>query len=239
MTKPLDTVEQIKEYFADWAMKPESERLDFIRNMRSKGQLSAVNPSRPSTDCCPIHNFQVARPCSLTGCTYNIASPSNKNCLFVAVAEAKNSRLNPDEIGGLLGIPLKEVNNQHTNAVKKIQQALIKESVDLERLPRFQYLKSHCVSCELYIRDEMDMGLHADLYYRWDNTYAWCSPKCRRTKPEHEFRIELEFGSDFKSVLKMAASLASLRQPTKSSTYMKIDQILDLDIGITERSLQY
>jgi hypothetical protein len=238
MIQELNSVEKINSFFENWSLKTESEKLEFIREVRSTGILTAVTPPKNCTDTCPVHAFQVAKPCGLSKCAYNIPSPHAKNCLFVALAESKNGRLNPDEIGQLLSLSMKEVNNHHNLAVKKIQCALIKESISLNRAPTFSYLPGHCVNCEMNIKDEMEMGgLSPELYLRNTQSFGWCSVKCKQGKPEHEFRIECEFKTEFKEVLRQASQLSSLRLSTKSATYNKIDLLLDLDLGTTEKTL--
>lgn len=198
------TPKQINTYFQNWGFHSEAEKLKIIRILRANGILSAKY-TNSNTDVfkCPFHNFAVIKSCNLTSCSFYLpikhSEPSHiesvtacKNCLVLCIDRAKNNRMSAGEASILLGIPISEVNNLNTNAIVKIKKAKIKEVIEKYQIPRYRYIAGHCIHCELYIQDEIEMNLWPELIIE-PLKYGWCSSNCREKKPKWQFLIENEF----------------------------------------------
>lgn len=195
---------EINAFFNNWHNHTELVRLETIRALRSAGHLSARFKHDNSNEFkCPLHGFFLVKPCGVLSCQYNIPLTDNhtqiqmaqecKNCLINCLDLSKNNRMSAHEAANILGIPISEINNANNTAVSKIRRAKIKENLERYQLPRYTFLTGHCVSCERYIQDELEMNLFPDLVIQ-SNSFGWCSPECKEKKPKWQFIIENEFG---------------------------------------------
>ena len=234
MTTKFNSVEEVNGLFDNWHNLSEIKRLQVIRDLREDGQLSVVTQPKITDSKCPIHNFGLIRPCSLSKCYLYKESSCDKNCLFNAITQSKHGRLNPDEISKILGMSVKEVNSLHGEALRKVQIQQIKEVLDLLRVPRYKFLKYHCVSCEMNILNDMEMGLDQQLSIDEFPQFGYCSQDCLDSMPNWQFKLEFEFNCNFMSVLKAAYSMPSL---AGNKVFQKIDTVLDLDQGISKSYL--
>jgi len=200
------TPKEINEFFEKWLVHSEAERLNVVRSLRSHGILSAKYKTSEVVEGfkCPFHNFAIVKPCNLTSCAFYLplkySDPSHvesvsacKNCLVNGINMAKNNRMSAQEAGTLLGLPISEINNLNSTAITKIKKAKIKEYIEKYQIPRYSYIYGHCIHCEIYIQDEIDMNLWPELIIE-PGKYGWCSSSCRDKKPKWQFLIENEFG---------------------------------------------
>ena len=152
---------------------------------------------------CPLFGFVLMKSCGVGSCQYYLPNINNnilqqkmvadcKNCLINCLDISKNNRMSAQEIAGVLGISVSEINANNTNAIAKIRRSKIKEQIEKHQIPRFQYLTGHCIACEQYIQDELEMHMWPDLVIQ-PNTYGWCSEECKEKKPKWQFLIEKEF----------------------------------------------
>ena len=203
------TPKDINSFFDDWDTHTENERLGVIRVLREIGQLSAKYKTRETSESfkCPIYNFMLVKPCNLTSCSYHLPTKHSdqiqveavtqcNSCLINCVDKAKNNRMSANETSILLGLSISEINSTSTAAIAKIRKTKIKEHIEKYQIPRFKYLAGHCVTCEQYIQDEIDMNLWPELIIE-PKKYGWCCSSCREEKPKWQFHIEKEFECNF------------------------------------------
>ena len=203
-----NTINEINSFFAHWYEHTELARLETIRALKAVGHLSAKYKQESSENFkCPLHNFTLIKPCSLSSCQYHLSTIQGnlvqqqlilecKNCLINCLDLSKNNRLSATEVSGVLGLTPSEINICNATAISKIRRAKIKEQIEKHQIPRFRYLKVHCVSCGLFIQDELEMNLYSDLIIQSD-THGWCSDECKDKKPKWQFVIEKEFECDY------------------------------------------
>ena len=199
-----DDIAKITEFFDNWYNHTELIRLETIRALRLSGHLSAKHQSNTSNEFrCPLFNFSLVRQCGLTSCQYYLPIQYGnhsqeqmiqkcKNCLINCLDQSKNNRMSAHETACLLGISVSEVNNNNSMAISKIKRTQIKEHLEKYQIPRFKYIEGHCVSCESYIQDELEMNLMPEFVIQ-ANKFGWCSGECREKKPKWQFLIEKEF----------------------------------------------
>lgn len=203
------TPKDINSFFDNWDKHTESERLTVIRVLREMGQLSAKYKTRETAESfrCPLYNFMLVKPCSLNSCPYQLtikqtdttqvdAVTQCKNCLIHCLDKAKNNRMSANETSVILGLSISEINSTSAVAVSKIRKTKIKEHTEKYQIPRFKYLRGHCITCEQYIQDEIDMNLWPELIIE-PKMYGWCCSSCREKKPKWQFLIEREFECNF------------------------------------------
>jgi hypothetical protein len=123
----------------------------------------------------------------------------------------------------VLNSSVSEVNQISNSAIKKIRKAIVKERIEKLIQQRYQYLPGHCVNCELYIQDELDLNVAPELVIEYGK-YGWCSPECRKAKPKWQFRIEGEFGCHFEDAIWAAMTMHGL-------VLEDVDQIFGLETG--------
>lgn len=212
MITAFKTSKEANKFFRHWHDLNEGERLQSIRDLRQVGSLSTrLLQNIEKGFKCPIHNFDLVRACKLSTCHYYIgpyqvgpyqnkcynedqvkAASICKNCVINCLDRTKNGRLSAQEVATLLGISISEVNNISTQTVAKVRRAAIKEAIEKFQVPKYRYLTGHCISCEISIIDELEMGLKPELVlvpYK----HGWCSHRCKDTKPKWQFLIEREF----------------------------------------------
>ena len=226
MLEKFKTTKEINRFFSKWHDLKEVDRIQAIRDLRSVGELTAINITKPaeSSFACPMHGFTLTRSCSLTSCQYYIGQKRGtrfssdaqakaiaecKNCLINCLDQAKNSRLSAAEVAMLLGISLSEVNNTNSYAIAKVRRATIKETIEKYQINRYSFIPGHCVSCEVCITDELEMGVRPELTitpYR----YGWCSGSCKDDKPKWQFSIEKEFGCFYLDALATGMEIYSI-----------------------------
>ena len=228
------SVEQVNQFYSNWFELTAAQRLRAIRELQKAGFLQAVRVDAPTeVFSCPVNGFPLVRPCSLSQCRYHIETneetslaaaelaAENRNCLVLYQSRAKNGRLSAQEVATLLGSTVSEINTVNQVAVTKVQRAIVKEQIEKLHLPKFSYLKGHCVNCEVSIKGELALGaLNSSLLIGSD--HGWCEPVCRDTKPKWQFLIEKEFGCQFKYA--MAAGLSIYSDLEILSTIFEIDQ---------------
>jgi len=205
---------EINSFFDQWHGHTELVRLETIRALKSVGHLSAKYKSEYSNNFkCPMHGFLLIKPCGLLSCQFHLKTTSGnimqsqmvvdcKNCLINCLDLSKNNRMSAQEAATILGLSVSEINNSNASAISKIRRAKIKEQIEKHQIPRFSYLVGHCVSCEQFIKDEIEMNLWPDLIIQPD-THGWCSAECKEKKPKWQFLIEKEFGCNYLHALTM------------------------------------
>jgi len=205
-----DDISKINNFFENWYNHTELTRLETIRALRLTGHLSVKHKQIDAADefRCPLFGFSLIRSCGLTSCQYHLATSLHgnvqqeqmiqrcKNCVINCLDQSKNSRMSAHETACLLGISVSEVNNNNSTAISKIKRTQIKEQLEKYQIPRFKYLEGHCVNCERFIQDEIEMNLWPDLVIQ-PNKYGWCSNECRDKKPKWQFLIEKEFDCSY------------------------------------------
>jgi hypothetical protein len=209
----------INTFFENWSSHTENDRLEVIRALREVGHLSAKYKTNEMGEefRCPIYNFTLVKLCSLTSCAYHISSKNAdttqmeaivacNGCLINCLDKAKNNRMSANETSVLLGTSVSEINSVNTSAVLKIKRTKIKEHLEKYQIPRYKYIKGHCVCCEQYIQDELDMNLWPDLIIE-HGSYGWCSTVCKDHKPKWQFLIEKEFECQFLHAIGIALLL--------------------------------
>lgn len=207
------TPPQINSFFENWHLHSENERLNVIRSLRSLGQLSAQYKTTKSKDDfkCPLYNFSVIKPCNLKNCAYYLtpkysdstqvaAVTACSNCLIRCLDIAKNNRMSANEASTILGLSISEINVANTMAIAKVRRAKIKEQIEKYQLPKFKYLEGHCIQCEQYMQDELDISLWPELVIE-PGKHGWCSSSCRDKKPKWQFLIEKEFECNYLFVI--------------------------------------
>lgn len=196
-----DDPQQINKYFENWHTHSDSDKLKLVRTLKGQGHLSAqFKVDQTHSFQCPLYNFSLIKPCAIKTCQYHIevtdksveAIAACKNCLINCIDLSKNNRMSAQEASILLGISVSEINTLSINVISKIRRSKIKEHIERYQIPRFKIIKGHCVACERYIQDELEMGIHPDLNI--DGSHGWCSPQCKELKPKWQFTIENEFG---------------------------------------------
>lgn len=201
------TTKEINLFFENWYEHTELTRLETIRSLRTAGSLSAKYKIEMTEDFkCPLFGFNLIKPCSLTSCQYYVYVTNNtqqiqvahncKNCLINCLDLSKNNRMSAHEVAAILGISVSEVNNCNASAVSKVRRQKIKENLEKYQIPRFEYLDGHCISCEQYIKDELEMNLWPELIIQ-PNRHGWCSLGCKENKPKWQFLIEKEFSCNY------------------------------------------
>jgi len=199
--------QDINLFFRNWNTYTEADRLSFIRVLRSKGHLSAKYKEIKESDFrCPLHGFNLIKPCGIKTCQYNIelkvaecetdSITQCRNCIIKCIDLAKNNRLSANETSILLGISVSEINVISMGAVAKIKRAKIKESIERFQIPKYKYVEGHCVHCEQFIRDELEMGLWPEFIIE-HGKFGWCNITCKDKKPRWQFYIEREFECHF------------------------------------------
>lgn len=205
----FSSAQEINSFFDGWYDLPENQRLNLIRALRKEGTLGLVQATAPEFSC-PINAFPVVKSCGVKSCQFHLASAVNlnthKNCAIHCLSGAKGSRLTPTETASLLGISLKEVNSIGQTSLNKIRRAVVRENVEKHQVSRFSYLQGHCVSCGMTIRDELDLATTPELVIEV-GAYGWCSTTCKTSKPEWQFKIELEFRCHYIQALAIGALL--------------------------------
>jgi len=205
------TTKEINSFFENWHEHTELTRLETIRALRVSGHLSTKYKSECCEDFkCPLFGFTLIKPCGLMTCQYHTPVTVNpvqvqlahgcKNCLINCLDISKNNRMSAHEVANILGISVSEVNNSNANAVSKVRRQKIRENLEKFQLPRFKYLTGHCVFCEQYIQDELEMNLWPELTIQ-STKYGWCSFECKEKKPKWQFAIEKEFGCNYLDAL--------------------------------------
>lgn len=228
----FSNIVQINEYFKNWFSLSDIERLNTIRELKVDGSLTALNNKISSDSICPLHKFGVYRPCSLEQCKFNFKSPQHKNCVLVCLDDNKNNRLTPDEIASVFGVSTKEINSQYNQIIKKLQYSMVKETILNERVVYFTYLPWHCINCELYIKDDLELSTDPSMVAA--NTYGWCSKDCKQAKPAWMFALEYEFKCDFLDVIRVASTISSIVNVKDGSTknkYTRLDDLFNMDSG--------
>jgi hypothetical protein len=202
------TINEINSFFDHWYEHTELVRLETIRALKAVGHLSAKYKQEPSEVFkCPLNNFSLIKPCGLSSCQYHLSIIQGnltqqqlilecKNCFINCLDLTKNNRLSATEISGVLGLIPSEINICNAVAISKIRRTKIREQIEKHQIPRFHYLNGHCVSCGLFIQDELEMNLYSDLIIHPD-THGWCSDECKDKKPKWQFVIEKEFECDY------------------------------------------
>lgn len=229
----LDDPAAVNAYFSKWYDYVEAERLQTIRDLKTKGKLSIIPNGVPiDTDFkCPLNGFTVAKPCHLSSCQFylgpkstainnkknpkaeiveaqQVAAADCKNCLILCSYKSKNGRLSAQEVATVMGISVSEVNSINNNAIAKIRRTTVKEKIEKLQLPRFKFLKGFCVSCGMYIQDELEFNTHPELSIVFGE-HGWCSEGCRDDKPRWQFQIERQFGCDYLDALAVGLSVHS------------------------------
>ena len=228
----LNSPAQVNKFFARWHDLTEAERLQTIRDLKTKGKLSIVPNGIPADIDfrCPLNGFTVARPCNLVSCQYYIgpkkagisgskrapkaeiveaqqtAAANCKNCLILCLDKSKNGRLSAQEVATVMGISVSEVNSINNNAIAKIRRTTIKEKIEKLQLPRFKYFKGFCIACGLNIQDELELNTHPELS-AVVGEHGWCSEGCREDKPKWQFMIERQFECDYLDALAVGLSV--------------------------------
>lgn len=205
MIEKLQTTKDINDYFANWSDLTEGDRLEAIRSLKKTGMLTAVRTKPDKSFRCPINSFHLARPCGLTDCQFNLTNGPSKNCLVNAIGIAKNNRLSANETAEIMNLQVSDINSHSGTAITKIRKTLIKDRLDNFKTPRFKYIAGHCVNCETYIQDDMDMGMSSEMLI--DQSHGWCSSDCRKAKPKWQFELEVEFGCHYLDILSAAISV--------------------------------
>lgn len=216
---------EVNKFFETWHEFSEVQRLQTIRDLRSHGTLGIVvnKPSVPASFRCPVNGFVLSRPCQLGQCQYHMESPEDRNCLVNCLSRTKHGRLSAPEVASVLNSSVSEVNQISNAAIKKIRKAIVKERIEKLVSQRYQYLPGHCVNCETYIQDELDLNVSPELVVEYGK-HGWCSTDCRKAKPKWQFRIENEFGCHFKDAIWAAMTMHGL-------SLEDVDQIFGLESG--------
>jgi hypothetical protein len=214
------TPKEINLFFSRWHEHTELTRLDTIRSLRSVGNLSAKYKHEVSNEFkCPLFGFFLSKPCSVVSCQYHVKPTHNnplqiqmahdcRNCLINCLDISKNNRLSAQEVAGILGISVSEVNNCNAAAVSKIRRAKIRENLEKFQIPRFEHLNGHCVSCEQFMANELELNLWPELIIQ-PGIHGWCSFECREKKPRWQFLVEKEFGCNWLDALTVGYLLYS------------------------------
>jgi hypothetical protein len=215
------TPKEINLFFSSWQNHTELKRLDTIRSLRAIGQLSAKYKSNEMQEefKCPLFGFSLSKPCTASSCQYHVKPTATnplqvqmahecRNCLINCLDTSKNNRLSAQEVAGILGISVSEVNNCNAAAVSKIRKAKIKESLEKFQIPRFEAFTGHCINCEQHIQDELDLNLWPELIIQ-SSMHGWCSFKCKEKKPRWQFLVEKEFGCNWLDALAVGVLLYS------------------------------
>lgn len=234
------SVDDVNNYFNNWPHFTDNEKLDTIRNLRKIGNLSKSHV-QSGTYKCPIHHFNLNKPCGLGHCAYHRISPESDNCMLKAVHESKDGRLSISEISKLLNVTMSRVNQLDMSASVKIRRSMIKERVENSMFPRYKYLVGHCVECEASIHSELGIGdvsdedlldstvpLAKDLRTTVEG-YAWCSIECKKKKPQWMFLLEYEFGLPIKRIFQVSTEIVSNSE--------LVDEAYGLDRGTVRRHL--
>ena len=232
----LNTVSDINEFFVNWHLLSELDRLDTIKILKNSGNLGIIHGKIPSTENrCPLHSFPLAKPCSLTGCAFHLRGPSGakestdligisskyKNCLVGYLNDSKNGKLTPSEISVLMGKPTSEINSLVSHAVAKLRKTIIREKVERFHVTRFSYLYGHCVNCEVSLHEELALNtLPQELTIEWEK-FGWCTKLCKSDKPSWQFNIEREFRCEYIDAVAAA------------TTVYPIDEVMSL-LGIPD-----
>lgn len=223
MIEKLKNTKEINEYFAGWQDLPESERLDVIRNLKKSGDLTAVKVKPDKSFKCPVHSFYLSRPCGLTQCHFHLGHTQSKNCGVFAINTSKNSRLSANEAAEVLSLEVSDVNALSNSAILKIRKTLIRDKLDRHKVAKFSYIKGHCINCEVYMQNDMDMGMSSDLMV--GKNFGWCSSECRKAKPKWQFELETEFGCHYMDILATGLSVYGKAE--------MVDQIFSAPSGYT------
>ena len=200
-----NTTGEINSFFERWHGHTELTRLETIRSLKAVGYLSAKikTESTENSFRCPLYGFSLIKACNLVSCQYHLPYIQGnivqqqmvltcKNCLINCLDISKNNRMSAQETSGVLGISVSEINTSNANAISKIRRAKIKEQIEKHQIPRFRFLAGHCIFCEQYIQDELEMNLWPELVVQ-SNMHGWCSSECKDKKPKWQFLIEKEF----------------------------------------------
>lgn len=236
----------INGFFRDWTSLTESQRLDFIRILRTNGVLNKVTPPKLENSIqCPVNGFLLAKPCNLSACNYHANAPQYKNCLAQCLSQSKTGRLSAMEVAGLLNSSVSEINSVSNSASRKIRLAMVLDVIERKFTSRFKYIEGHCVHCEMNILPEFEMGHDPSLVI--EEKFGWCSPECKQKKPKWQFQLEYKFGVHFLEVVKSALSVTHLKIESEKKkdrqslnraelTRMEtVDEILGLDPGMTNK----
>lgn len=218
----FSTVTEVNDFFNTWHRLSELNRLTTIKKLKDCGSLTVIKA--PSAEhSCPLHGFPLAKPCSLTSCSYHLRGSTTgkesadligisskfKNCLMGYINESKSNKLGASEISVLMGKSTSEINGLVASAVVKLRKAMIREKIEKMKIVRYSYLPGHCVSCEVSIHDELCLNtLPQELTIEWEK-FGWCTKECKLDRPEWQFKIEHEFRCSYVDAVAAAITVYS------------------------------
>lgn len=226
----LNILSELNELVINWEVLPEAEKLNTIRKLKKVGKLDTVEPPEEVNLQCPSYKFCLTEPCSLTSCPYNVDSSQDFNCLFHGLDRSKKGRMTINETSNYMDMPIPDINKMNTEAFLKIRKQVLKDTIEQLNPINFKYIEGHCVHCEEYIQEELDLNSEPGLVIDYGK-FGWCSLECKEAKPEWNFRLERTYQTDYLTVLKTAYNLVttfSSRTPER-----EVDLLLSLDNGTT------
>lgn len=224
----LDQLSSLNYLVQNWEELPEATKLDAIRKLQKIGKLETIPIKEEDCLLCPTHQFKLSQPCGLNDCPYFVNSEQDFNCLYHSLDRSKKGRMTINETSHYMNLPITEINKINNDAFIKIRREYLREKIEEENPVRFKYIEGHCVHCEEYIQDHLDLNTEPSLTIEYGK-HGWCSLECKESKPEWKFRLENDYSTSFVYILKHAYLLVvtySVRNPDK-----EVDTLLGLPSG--------
>lgn len=224
----LKKLESLNALVQQWEYLPEASKLETIRQLQNIGTLGTINVTDQELYLCPMHQFKLSQPCGLTECPYYVESKEDSNCLYHSLDRSKKGRMTINETSTYMKMPITEINKVSNDAFLKIRREYLRERI-LEAGPiDFRYIKGHCVNCEEYIQNDLDLNSEPSLTIEYAK-YGWCSLECKEAKPKWKFYLEHLYNTHYLEVVKHAFLLVvtyATRSPER-----EVDTLLDLPNG--------
>jgi len=227
----LLSVESIDSFFGNWHNLPEAKKLEIIRQLKKAGKLSVNNKIPTVHYQCPMYGHRLSKPCGVNVCEHHVGSEKDFNCLNHVLHHSKKYKLSPAEISEIIGLGVTEINTVTNSAIRKIKKVLLKESLNKSEINRFDYFEGHCVSCEEFIQDALDLARDPLLIID-HGKHGWCSYECKEDKPLWQFSLEHEFKRDLMEIIRTAFQVS--RIPIRNHDKYRdkeIDLLLGIDVG--------
>lgn len=232
----LEKLSSLNILIQSWENLTESTKLDAIRELQKVGQLSTAPIREDESLSCPMHQFKLSQPCGLGECPYFVESDKDYNCLYHSLEKSKKGRMTINETSHYMNLPITEINKINNDALIKIRREYLREKIEEENALTYHYIPGHCVHCEEYIQDDLDLNSEPSLTIEYGK-HGWCSLECKESKPEWKFRTEHNYSTSFVYVLKHAYMLVvtySARSPDK-----EVDILLGLPSGTASNNKKF
>jgi hypothetical protein len=220
----IDHIRKLTDSIENWENINEGTKLSTIRQLKSIARIEKCSIPKNSELSCPEYNHRLSQPCGLSACEFYIKDPTNYNCIYHSLDNAKKKRLTTKEVSVVLECTETEVNTTINSAIQKIRVVRLEDEINATKPNKFEYLPGHCVNCGVDIADELDLGESQNLIIEYGK-YGYCSETCKKEKPVWKFKLEHRFCTDWEYVTFKSHQYLN----TIKTSHKEIESMLGID----------